>query len=200
MAGLATLRERYCHMAGSHLLDPETGDYNWSYVKRLFRDDPVTLVTLAHRQQGFIVAPGNPKGIRAWPDLVRDDVRFINRQSGAGTRVLLDAELVNLEIGGEQVDGYSREVFTHLAVAAVVESGAADVGLGILAAARARGLDFVPLAMERYDLVMRPEVWESHLGEALRLALESDGFRSQLVGLGGYDAAETGKVQAPPKG
>jgi putative molybdopterin biosynthesis protein len=198
MAGLAALREGYCHMAGSHLLDPETGHYNWPYIQRLFGEDPVTVVTLAHRQQGFMVAPGNPRGLRTWDDLGRGEIRLINRQAGAGTRVLLDTELAERKIDPRRLDGYGREVYTHLAVASVVESGAADVGLGIRAAARARGLDFVPLAMERYDLVMSPAVWESPFGEALRQTLAGQAFRDELTALGGYDTQETGMVQQPP--
>jgi putative molybdopterin biosynthesis protein len=198
MAGLAALRERYCHMAGSHLLDPETGQYNWPYIDRLFGQDPVTVVTLAHRQQGFMVAPGNVRDIQTWEDLGRGEIRFINRQAGAGTRVLLDTELAKRKIDPRQLDGYGREVYTHLAVASAVESGAADVGLGIRAAARARGLDFISLAMERYDLVMSPAVWDSPFGEALRLTLASDGFRAELTALGGYDTQETGMLQPPP--
>lgn len=199
MAGLAALREGFCHMAGSHLLDAETGEYNWHYVQQLFGDEDILLVTLAHRQQGFIVAPGNPQGIASWEDLARPGLRFINRQSGAGTRVLLDSQLARLGLDPDRVDGYRREVYTHLAVASMVENGTADVGLGILAAARARGLDFVPLAVERYDLAMRPETWDSSLGRALARALDSPGFRSELQTLGGYETRETGKVQPRPR-
>jgi putative molybdopterin biosynthesis protein len=198
MAGLAALRDGFCHMAGAHLLDPQTGEYNWSYVRQLFGDEQILLVTLAHRRQGFIVPPGNPKAVRTWEDLARPDLRFINRQAGAGTRVLLDSQLARLGLTPDRVDGYRREVYTHLSVASMVENGTADVGLGILAAARARGLDFVPLAMERYDLAMRPETCDSHLGRALARALESQRFRSQLQDLGGYEAGETGRLQPHP--
>lgn len=209
MAGLAALRDRFCHAAGTHLLDPDTGEYNWRYVRELFgapgaargggpESDEVLLVTVAHRQQGFIVRPGNPKGIRSWHDLARGDVTFVNRQAGAGTRVLLDSELAKAGIKPGSVNGYRREVYTHLAVASMVETGVADVGLGILAAARARNLDFVPVAMERYDLAVRQETWESPLGRALNTALASDRFRSEMVALGGYDDRETGVVQQPP--
>ncbi len=198
LAGLAALQQGFCHMAGTHLLDPDTGQYNWPYVRRLFGSEEVVLVTVAHRQQGFIVPPGNPKGIRDWDALARPDVTFVNRQRGAGTRVLLDSEFAKRGIEPNQVRGYSREVFTHLAVASMVETGTADVGLGILAAARARGLDFVPLAMERYDLATRPEVWSDRIGDALRAALEGERFRSELAALGGYDSRETGKLQEPP--
>jgi len=155
-------------------------------------------VTLAHREQGFIVPPGNPKRIRGWEDLGRSDVSFINRQSGAGTRVLLDFHLGGAGISSEQVRGYRREVYTHLAVASMVETGAADVGLGILAAARARQLDFLPLAWERYDLAVLPEVWESAAGCAVAQAMGSPEFQHQLTALGGYDTRETGAAQPRP--
>jgi len=199
LAGLAALREGFCHMAGSHLLDTATGEYNWSYVDQLFGEESIVLVTLAHRQQGFIVATGNPENIRTWEDLARPGVRFINRQAGAGTRVLLDSHLARLGVGADQVQGYQREVYTHLAVASMVENGTADVGLGIVAAARARGLDFVPLAMERYDLAMRPGTWDSALGRAFAEALQGERFRSNLETLGGYDTGETGRVQPRPR-
>jgi len=200
MAGLAALRDGFCHAAGTHLLDPDTGEYNWRYVRELFGAEEVLLVTVAHRQQGFIVRPGNPKAIRTWRDLAREDVTFVNRQAGAGTRVLLDSELAKAGIEARSVDGYRREVYTHLAIASMVETGVADVGLGILAAARARGLDFVPVAMERYDLAVRPATWDSPLGRALKAALESDRFRAEMMSLGGYDDRETGVVQRPPEG
>jgi putative molybdopterin biosynthesis protein len=198
LAGLAALERGFCHMAGTHLLDPDTEEYNWPYVCQLFEGAEVLLVTIAHRQQGFIVPPGNPKKIRAWEDLARPDVTFVNRQGGAGTRVLLDSELSKRGIDPGQVNGYRREVFTHLAVASMVETGSADAGLGILAAARARALDFVPLAMERYDLAMRAETWTSRLGHALKAALEGERFRAELAALGGYDSRETGAVQKRP--
>jgi len=198
MAGLAALRDGFCHLAGTHLLDPESADYNWPYLRRLFGEELPLLVTVAHRQQGFIVAPGNPRAIRSWEDLIRPEVRFVNRQPGAGTRVLLDYQLTHLGIPGQRVRGYRQELFTHLAVASMVETGTADVGLGILAAARARGLDFVPLAEERYDLAVRADVWESRFGEAMRRALNSESFRSELERLGGYRASDTGVVQKPP--
>jgi putative molybdopterin biosynthesis protein len=198
MAGLAALRDGFCHLAGTHLLDPQTGDYNWRYLQELFGDQEVLLVTLAHRQQGFMVAPGNPKSIREWEDLARPDATFINRQTGAGTRVLLDFHLGRLAISPDQVRGYRREVYTHLAVASMVETGAADAGLGILAAARARGLDFIPVAWERYDLAVLPEVWESGTGRAVAQAVASGEFQHELTSLGGYDTRETGKVQPRP--
>ncbi len=195
MGGLAALKEGYCHLAGCHLLDPESGDYNRPTVRRLFGEEEISLVTLAHRQQGFMVPRGNPKGIRGWEDLARPEVRFVNRQHGAGTRVLLDYHLGKLGIPPERVQGYRREVYTHLAVASMVANGTADAGLGILAAARALGLDFVPLALERYDLAARPGFWEEPRGIALLRALRSEGFKKRLAALGGYDTRETGVTQ-----
>ena len=144
-----------------------------------------------------MVAPGNPKQIGGWEHLARSEVSFINRQPGAGTRVLLDYHLRRLGISPHRVHGYQREVYTHLAVASMVVNGTADAGLGILAAARALGLDFLPLALERYDLAALPAFWESAQGESLLRALRSSDFRDQLAALGGYDTRETGVTQPP---
>ena len=152
MAALMAIKEGRSHLGGTHLLDPETGDYNVSYLKRYLKGIPVRLVTLAYREQGFMVASGNPKNIKSLKDLARPEVRFINRQAGSGTRVLLDYHLGKAGVPAEAVKGYEYEEFTHMAVAAAVLSGGADAGLGILAAARALELDFVPVARERYDL------------------------------------------------
>ncbi len=154
LGGLMALRRGEAHLAGSHLLDPQTGEYNVSYVRQYLPGVSVALVTLVHRQQGLIVAPGNPKGVTNLEDLARGDVRFVNRQRGAGTRVLLDYRLAQIGIEPDIIEGYRREEYTHLAVAAAVQSGVADCGLGIAAAARALRLEFLPLEQERYDLVI----------------------------------------------
>jgi putative molybdopterin biosynthesis protein len=153
LGGLVALRRGEAHFGGCHLLDPETGEYNESYVRRYLAGETAVLVTLVGREQGWIVPPGNPLGLRHWQDVMEKEARFVNRQRGAGTRVLFDYELGRLGLRPDQVKGYEREEYTHLAVAAAVASGTADVGLGIQAAARALELDFVPLAQERYDLV-----------------------------------------------
>ena len=163
LGGLAALRRGEAHLGGSHLLDPETGKYNISYIRRYLPDQAIVLVALAGREQGWIVPPGNPRGLSGWADAARDDVGIVNRQRGAGTRVLLDYELAKLGIDPAGVRGYEREEYTHLAVAAAVASGAADAGLGIRAAARALNLDFVPLAHESYELVIPREHYESDL-------------------------------------
>ena len=167
LGGLTALRRGDAHLAGSHLLDPATGEYNLSYVKQYLPDMPVVLMTFMHREQGLIVAPGNPREIQGLADLVRDDVRYVNRQRGAGTRLLLDYSLNRMGIAPERVKGYRREEFTHLAVAVAVQSGAADCGLGIAAAAHALKLDFIPFEKERYDLVIPRTHYESELLQPL---------------------------------
>jgi putative molybdopterin biosynthesis protein len=146
-----------------------------------------------HRDQGLLVAPGNPLGLAGVDDLVRPDLRYVNRQRGAGTRVLLDHELGRRGIDPAAVGGYSREEHTHLGVAAAVAAGRADTGLGIRAAARAFGLDFVPVAREPYDLVLRATAVEQDLLAPLWALLEQPDFRTEVEGLGGYSCAETGR-------
>jgi len=156
----------------------------------------VVLVTFVRREQGLIVAPGNPKGIRGLADLARPDVRYINRQRGAGTRILLDYRLAQLGIDPAHVRGYEREEYTHLAVAAAVQSGAADCGLGIAAAARALNLDFLPLEQERYDLVIPRAYYESDLLRPLLDLVRGPDLRRAVSELSGYDATHMGQVAA----
>jgi putative molybdopterin biosynthesis protein len=193
LGGLLALRRGEAHLAGVHLLDETTGEYNVPYVRQHLPDRAVVLVTLAHREQGLLVAPGNPRGIRSIADLGRADVRFINRQRGAGTRLLLDYELRRAGVAAQQIRGYDREVYTHMATAVAVATGAADAGLGILAAARAVGLDFIPVARERYDLVVPQEHLESPLVRRLLTILETPAFKAAVAALGGYDMSETGR-------
>ena len=148
LGGLIAIRRGEAHLGGAHLLSPETGEYNLAYADQYLPDADVVLVTLAHREQGFMVAKGNPKSIKGLADLAKEGSRFVNRQRGSGTRILLDYELGQLGIPTEQIRGYEREEFTHMAVAADIASGTADCGLGIRAAARALDLDFVPLTEE----------------------------------------------------
>src|SRR6185436_12361710 len=170
-------------LAGCHLLDPETGEYNVSFVHHLLPGEMVLLVTLAHRQQGLMVAAGNPKRIASVGDLARPDVQSVNRPRGSGTRVLLDDALRRACIAPTAVRGYEREQATHLAVAGAVAAGVADAGLGILAAARTYGLDFVPLARERYDLAMRPATAARPAMQKLIRTLKSDDFRVVVAAL-----------------
>jgi putative molybdopterin biosynthesis protein len=193
LGGLTALRDGLCHVAGSHLLDPDSGEYTLPYLKRLLPYRDVAMVRLVHREQGLIVAPGNPTGTTGIEDVARRGLRYVNRQRGAGTRVLLDHELARHGISPEAIQGYEREEHTHLAVAAAVAAGRADCGLGVLAAARAFGLDFVPVAKEPYDLVLLNESIEDELLAPLWSLLESDHFRRAVADLGGYDTSEMGR-------
>jgi putative molybdopterin biosynthesis protein len=197
LGGLRALRQGLCHAAGSHLLEPSDGSYNVRAIAEQLGDVPVRVVHLVMRQQGLMVRPGNPKGIGSIADLARPDLRFVNRQPGSGTRVLLDFELGKLGLVGAQVAGYDLEETTHLAVAVAVQSGAVDVGLGILAAARALGLDFVPVVEEQYDLVVAAEHLDSELGVTLLDAIRSGAFRERVAALGGYRTERTGQLLGP---
>ena len=194
MGGLMAVQNGLCHFAGSHLLDVEDGSYNISYIRKYLPDTPVRLVRLVERDQGLMVAPGNPKGISGINDLQRKDVVFINRQSGAGTRVLLDYRLNQLGIDPDAIRGYEKEEFTHMAVAVAVLGQTADAGLGIFAAANALGLDFIPVVTESYDLVI-PEVFTDLPGiQLLMEVIGSREFMERVNRLGGYHTENTGKI------
>ncbi len=194
LGGLIALRDGYCHAAGSHLLDTETGSYNISYIKRYLPDLPVKLVNLAYREQGLIVPKGNPKKIGGIQDLVRQDISFVNRQAGSGTRILLDYRLQELDVKPEGIQGYDQEEFTHMAVAVNVLSGAADTGLGIYAAAKALDLDFIPIVTEEYDLVIAEEFFEDQKIQLMLDVMRSQAFKELVGQLGGYDTSKTGTV------
>jgi putative molybdopterin biosynthesis protein len=194
LGGLLALARDEAHLAGSHLLDEQSGEYNVSYIQRHLAGRQIVLVHLAGRVQGMIVPSGNPKRVMQLGHLARSDVLFVNRQRGSGTRVLLDYQLRKLGLGPTEIKGYEREEYTHLAVAADVASGAADVGLGILAAARALGLDFVPLFNEQYQLVIPREHFESPILASLLEIIRGQDFRAEVDALGGYDVADMGRV------
>ncbi|MBI3743984.1 MAG: molybdopterin biosynthesis protein, partial [Chloroflexi bacterium] len=196
LGGLVAIQRGEAHIAGTPLLDESTGEYNIAFVKRHLQGTPVRLINLVHRVQGLMLPRGNPKRIQSLADLSRPDVLFVNRQRGSGTRVLLDYKLRELGVAPQSVRGYEREQFTHTAVAADVASGTADVALGILAAARALDLDFVPLLKERYDLVVPKAFHDSELLQPLWRVLASDAFRRETEALGGYDVSEMGRVLA----
>src|SRR3954453_23613131 len=193
LGGLVALRDGLCHVAGSHLLDPATGEYTLPYVDRVLPRRDVAIVRLVHRDQGLIVAPGNPLGLRGIEDLAREDLRYVNRQRGAGTRVLLDHELGRRGMAAEAVPGYAREEHTHLAVAAAVAAGRADAGLGVMAAARAFELDFVPVTREPYDLVLDAATLEDPVTAPLWALLSEPAFRAAVEQLGGYGTEEMGR-------
>lgn len=193
MGGLIALSRGETHMAGSHLLDPETGEYNLKYIHQVLPDLPVKVIALVGRQQGLIIPKGNPKNIFSLQDLTRNDVSYINRQSGAGTRVLLDYHLHLLDISTASIRGYKYEEFTHLSVAAAIASGRADCGLGIAAAAHALNLDFIPLYQERYDLVIPQRFYDDVLLRPLIELLKAQDFRRTVASLPGYNTDQMGQ-------
>jgi putative molybdopterin biosynthesis protein len=192
--GLIALRRAEAHLAGSHLLDTKTGEYNISYIRQYLPNIPVKVVALVGREQGLLVRRGNPKGVRSLEDLNRSGIQFVNRQRGAGTRVLLDYHLNLLGIARESIVGYNQVEYTHLGLAAAIASGRADCGLGIAAAAQALDLDFIPLYQERYDLVMPRQHADSHLLAPLFGLLTGRGFREAVSRLTGYDVSVMGTV------
>lgn len=194
MAGLLAIANNENHVAGIHLLDEETGEYNVSYIKKYLPETEVVLVNLVYREQGWIVPKGNPKKIKTIEDLTAKGISFINRQRGAGTRILLDFLLKQNGISASDIYGYTREDFSHLSLAAAIRGGNADVGLGIRSSAKAMGLDFIPVAEERYDLIMTKEFYQSDKGQVLLAVITSDNFKMKVEDMGGYSCRDTGKV------
>ena len=199
LGGLLAIRKGNCHMAGSHLLDTETGEYNLSYIKRYIPNMDVTVFHLVLRDQGLIVKKGNPKAIYSVSDLVREDVMFVNRQAGSGTRVLFDYKLDQAGIGSNAIKGYDHEEFTHMAVAVDILSGAADCGMGIHAAAKALDLDFVPVEQEQYDLLVPTGMLHQPNIQSTLKIMGSDNFRKRVAALGGYDPSRSGERFAEVK-
>ena len=198
MGGLMAIKKGMCHLAGSHLLDTETGTYNKSYIERYLPElstrNDVRLVNLVFREQGLIVPAGNPKKILGIEDLSRQDVTLINRQGGSGTRILLDYRLQELNMDPAGIKGYTAEEFTHMSVAVTVLSGSADVGLGIYAAAKALNLDFIPVVTEQYDLVIPQEFFDTPNIQLLLDTIRTDDFKARVLALGGYSTEKTGEV------
>lgn len=196
IAGLVALSRHEAHLAGAHLLDPETGEYNLTYVRQYLPDIPVRIIALVGRSQGLLIRKGNPKSIQSLSDLTRGDVTYVNRQRGAGTRVLLDYQLEKLGISRESIQGYQHQEYTHLAVGAAIASGRADCGMGIAAVTKSLDLDFIPLVDERYDLIIPEEYIGHSLLEPLFEVLEDVDFRKMVAALPGYDTAPMGKLIA----
>jgi putative molybdopterin biosynthesis protein len=194
LGGLFSLQRGETHIAGTHLLDAATGEYNVPDIKRSIPHVPVVLVHLVRREQGLLVRRGNPTGIEELKDLTRADVTFVNRQPGSGTRVLLDYQLQQSKLDPRAIRGYEREEFTHMAVAIAVASQLADVGLGVKSAAQALGLDFIPVGEEQYELLFLRSFFDADHGAKLLQTIRSADFRKAVEALGGYDARASGEI------
>jgi putative molybdopterin biosynthesis protein len=194
MGGLMALKRGEAHCAGTHLLD-DSGEYNVPFIKRFFPGRKMVLVNLVYRQQGLLIKKENPKNISGFEDLLRDDVLFINRQPGSGTRLLLDKYLREKGISQSMVKGYGKHEYTHMAVASAVLTGLADTGLAIYSSAKALDLNFIPVADERYDIAIPYEFMETEMVHVLlQVIREDDEFRSMVQSLGGYETRDMGKV------
>ena len=188
--GLVALRQNLCNLSGAHLLDPN-GEYNLPFIRHLFPDRAMQVVTLAHREQGLMIAPGNPKSIHNLADLTRSDVTFINRNPGSGTRLWFDRQLQLQGIPAENIHGYDNHVSTHTECARLVQAGKADAAVGLRAAAHQFGLDFVPLFHERYDIVFEQD--QTTMLSPLLDTLQTSAFRRGIEGLTGYETVHTGE-------
>ena len=195
MGGILAIRNNEAHLAGIHLLDPATGRYNVADVEKYLPNVAWRLIHLAMRQQGLLVAPGNPRQIQGLACLTRPDLTFINRQRGSGTRMLLDYQLACLKMDARRINGYEKEVGTHMTVAASIASGTVDAGMGVQAAAQALGLDFLPVAAEQYDLLMNFAPHDDRMALIIQV-LQSAEFRQEVEALGGYDLSNAGKLIA----
>ena len=194
IGGLIALQRGEAHIAGVHLLDDKTGTYNLPFIHKYLPDTPIALVRLVERIQGLMVLKGNPKNISGLSDLSQSNISYINRQRGSGTRLLLDYQIKILGMSPNDIQGYDREEYTHLGVAAAVSAGKVDTGLGILSAANAMGLQFIPVLSEQYDLVVPIKYHKSSLIKPLYELIQSSEFQAKVRALGGYDTDGMGKV------
>ncbi len=194
LAGLVAVASCEADIAGAHLLDEKSGEFNIPFIRRLMPEGTVSVMTLVQRVQGLMTAPGNPRHIASIEDLAQPGVTFVNRQEGSGTRTLLDSWLLRSGIPSAAIKGYEREEKTHMAVASLIAQGKADVGLGAQSAASVTGLDFIPLARERYDLVALQETFERPHLRKLRKTVSSAAFKKMLDAIPGCDTSETGNV------
>jgi len=192
--GLKALDKGYTDIAWSHLFDPETGEYNLPFLPKYLPSIKPVVVNLFHRELGFVMAPDNPRGLKSFADLTRKGTRFINRQEGAGTRVLLDHHLQKLGIAAADIAGYDKEVFTHFEVGLSILSREADVGIATSAISKLLGLSFVPITRESFDMILDKSVFFEKGIQAFIEILNSENFRTSVAGLGSYDFSNAGKI------
>ncbi len=194
MGGIMAIRRGEAHAAGCHLLDTATGEYNRSFLRRYFPQGGVKLVRCVGRQQGLMLSAGNPLGIRGFGDIARSGIRYVNRQKGSGTRILADYLCGKENLDMASIYGYDREELTHTSVAAQIASGSADTGMGIYSAARLYGLDFLPICVEEYDLLIPDTAWDTPMVRQLIATLKSPAFREKLLSMGGYTVEGAGEL------
>ena len=194
MGGIMAIRRGEAHAAGCHLLNTQDGSYNRSFMKKYFPRGDVKLVRCVGRQQGLMVARGNPLNIQKFSDIAAEGVRYVNRQKGSGTRILTDYLCKQENLDTSAIYGYDREELTHTSVAAQIVSGSADAGMGIYSAAKLYGLDFIPICIEEYDLIIPDHAWEAPMVRQLIATLKSDGFRDKILSLGGYTVESPGEI------
>ena len=192
--GLAALDDGYTDIAWSHLLDPESGQYNIPYLSTLLPKIKPVVVNLFHREIGFITAPDNPQGIHWFDDLTKENVKFINRQKGSGTRVLLDYHLGQLGVSPDHINGYEREVYTHFEVGLSILSGETDAGIATAAVSKLSGLSFTPITRESFDMVLDQSTFFQRGVQAIMDVLNSREFRKGVEKLGSYDFSDSGKI------
>ncbi|MBP3624314.1 MAG: molybdopterin biosynthesis protein, partial [Peptococcaceae bacterium] len=196
MGGIMAIRRGEAHMAGCHLLDTVTGEYNLSFMKKYFPKGDVKLIRCVGREQGLMVAKGNPLDIQKFADIAKEGVRYVNRQKGSGTRILADYLCKTEQIDMASVYGYEREEMTHTSVAAQIANGSADAGMGIYSAAKLYDLDFIPICVEEYDLIISDYAWNTPMVQQLMKVLKSDIFRQKLMELGGYTVDNAGELRS----
>ena len=196
MGGIMAIRRGEAHAAGCHLLNTDNGEYNVSFIKKYFPRGGVKLVRCVGRQQGMMVAKGNPLGIEAFADIAKPGVRYVNRQRGSGTRILTDYLCKQNELDTAAIYGYDREELTHTSVAAQIVSGSADAGMGIYSAAKLYDLDFIPICIEEYDLIVPDHAWDTPQVRAMLETMKSDAFREKILSLGGYTVENPGEIIA----
>ncbi|MBO5366728.1 MAG: molybdopterin biosynthesis protein, partial [Peptococcaceae bacterium] len=195
MGGIMAIRRGEAHMAGCHLLDTATGEYNTAFIKKYFPKGDVKLVRCVGRQQGLMVAKGNPLGITKFSDIAQDGLRYVNRQKGSGTRILTDYLCKQDDLDTAAIYGYDREEMTHTSVAAQIANGSADAGMGIYSAAKLYDLDFIPICIEEYDLIVSDYAWNTPMVQQLIQILKSDAFRDKMTELGGYTLEHPGELR-----
>lgn len=195
MGGIMAVRRGETHIAGTHLLDEKDGSYNISFINKFFPKGGVRLVECVNRSQGLMLQKGNPKGIKTLKDLLQPDLRYVNRQKGSGTRILIDYLCKKEGIDTSLIYGYDREEFTHTSVAAQIASDTADAGMGIYSASLLYDLDFLPVCMEEYDLLIPDTAWDTKIVQKLIEILKSDEFKARIEALGGYELDQPGRVR-----